>query len=226
MNVIVLASRKGGSGKSTLAAHLAAFAAKSSRSCLLVDADSQSSLTLWHRLRGTGDPPLKDGSRGVNEIIRTARRERYDWVIIDTPPSRTSLVNDAIRAATLVIIPARPTIFDLTAVQDTIEIAREARKPYMVVINAAPAKREGEESPIVSKAREGLSGLKVPLWSGQITNRANFALSLAAGEGAREYDPESFAAAEISRLWSAVQKSVSVIHGAYESARGGHRAAA
>ncbi|HET9902097.1 MAG TPA: ParA family protein [Xanthobacteraceae bacterium] len=226
MNVIVLASRKGGSGKSTLAAHLAAFASKSTRSCLLIDADPQSSLTLWHRLRGTGEPPLRDGSRGLNEIIRTARRERYDWVIIDTPPSHSGVVQDAIRAATLVVIPSRPTIFDLTAVQDTIDLARQARKPYMVVINAAPAKREGEESPIVSKAREGLTGLKVPLWSGQITNRANFALSLAAGEGAREYDPESYAAAEISRFWSAVQKSVAVINGAYEGGRAPQRAAA
>ncbi|MBN8921352.1 MAG: ParA family protein, partial [Rhizobiales bacterium] len=208
MNVIVFASRKGGSGKSTLAAHLAAYAAKSSRSCMLVDADPQASLTLWHRLRGSDDPPLKDGSRGVAEIIRAAKRERCDWLFIDTPPNRSSIVTDAIRAATLVVIPARPTIFDLTAVQDTIEIARDARKPYMVVINSAPAKRDGVESPIVSKAREGLAGLNVPLWSGQVTNRASFALALAAGEGAREYDPESHAAVEVGRLWTAVQKSV------------------
>ena len=49
MNVIVFASRKGGSGKSTLTAHLAAHAYKPSRSVLLVDADPQGSLTLWHR---------------------------------------------------------------------------------------------------------------------------------------------------------------------------------
>ena len=226
MNVIVFASRKGGSGKSTLAAHLAAFASKSSRSCLLVDADPQSSLTLWHRLRGTGEPPLKDGSRGVADIIRVAKRERCEWLLIDTPPTRSSIVADAIRAATVVVIPARPTIFDLTAVQDTIELAREARKPYMVVINAAPAKRDGVESPIVTKAREGLAGLNVPLWSGQLTNRASFALALAAGEGAREYEPESYAAAELTRLWAAVQKSVNVINTAHESMRGSHRAAA
>lgn len=225
MNVIVLASRKGGSGKSTLAAHLAALAHKSSRSTVLIDADPQASLTLWHRLRGTGEPALKDGTRGVGEILRVAKRDKTDWMIIDTPPTRSPVVADAIRAATLVVIPARPTIFDLTAVQETIAMAREARRPYMVVINSAPAKRDGEESPIVAKAREGLSGLNVPVWAGQITNRANFALALAAGEGAKEYDPESFAAAEMGRLWSAVQKSVGVIKGAYEGARG-HRAAA
>ena len=45
MNVIVFASRKGGSGKSTLAAHLAAQI-KATKSCLLIDADPQGSLTL------------------------------------------------------------------------------------------------------------------------------------------------------------------------------------
>ena len=42
MNVIVFASRKGGSGKSTLAAHLAAYAHKPSRPCLLIFISSHS----------------------------------------------------------------------------------------------------------------------------------------------------------------------------------------
>jgi Mrp family chromosome partitioning ATPase len=57
MNVIVFASRKGGSGKSTLAAHLAAQI-KATKPILLVDADPQGSLTLWHKLRGTNEPPF------------------------------------------------------------------------------------------------------------------------------------------------------------------------
>ena len=48
MNVIVFASRKGGSGKSTLAAHLAAQAHKPPCRVLMLDADPQGSLTLWH----------------------------------------------------------------------------------------------------------------------------------------------------------------------------------
>ncbi len=70
MNVIVFASRKGGSGKSTLTAHLAAQAHKPSRPVLLVDADPQGSLTLWHKLRGSGEPPLVNGTEGVRDIVR------------------------------------------------------------------------------------------------------------------------------------------------------------
>ena len=86
MNVIVLASRKGGSGKSTLTAHLAAHAHKPSRPCLLIDADPQGSLTLWNELRGENALPLKSGTRGVESIVKAARRE-YDWVFVDTPPN-------------------------------------------------------------------------------------------------------------------------------------------
>jgi chromosome partitioning protein len=51
MNVITLASRKGGVGKSTLTAHLAAYAHLAGRRCMVVDADPQGSLTLWHSMR-------------------------------------------------------------------------------------------------------------------------------------------------------------------------------
>jgi len=224
MNVIVFASRKGGSGKSTLTAHIAAHAHKSSRPCLLIDADPQGSLTLWHGLRGTGEPALKSGLRGVSDILKAARRD-YEWAFIDTPPTVSSVVSEAIRAATLVIIPTRPTVFDLTAVRDTIEACRAARKPYAVVINAAPVKRDEQESPIVTQAREGLIKLRVPLWGGQITQRTNFSIALAAGEGAREYDGDSPAAAEIGRLWTAITKSVQAIEGAYSGAAM-HKAAA
>ena len=87
MNVIVFASRKGGSGKSTLAAHLAAHASKPSRPCLLIDCDPQGSLTLWHTLRGTGEPVLRNGVRGIADIVKAAKQNGYEWAFVDTPPN-------------------------------------------------------------------------------------------------------------------------------------------
>lgn len=226
MNVIVFASRKGGSGKSTLAAHLAAHAHRSSRPCLLIDADPQGSLTLWHKLRGSGEPPLQVAARGVGDLIKAAKRNGYEWVFVDTQPTMNALVTEAIKAATLVIIPARPTIFDLMAVRDTIDLARDLRKPYAVVINSAPPRRDEADSPIVAQARQGLARFKIPVWGGQITNRSSLAQALAKGAGAKEYDAASFAAAEIARLWSAIEKSVEAIHGAHKAVDVMHRAAA
>jgi chromosome partitioning protein len=225
MNVIVFASRKGGSGKSTLTAHLAAQAHKPSRPVLLVDADSQGSLALWHRLRGAGEPQLRNGTEGVRDIVREARREGFEWVFIDTPPNTSAVVTDAIHAATLVIIPARLTVFDLAAVKETMDLCRQLRKPYAVVINGVPPRRDNTESPYVREARSVLNSLNVPVWAGQITQRTNYSLALAEGEGAREYDSRSEAAAEISALWSAIDRSCKAIHGAYEGATM-HRVAA
>jgi hypothetical protein len=60
--------------------------------------------------------------------------------------------------------------------------------------------------------------MEVPVWGGQITYRADFSLSLATGQCAQEYDAGSQAADEISRLWSAIEKSVQVIRNASDAA--------
>jgi chromosome partitioning protein len=226
MVVITVASRKGGSGKSTLTAHLAAFANKASRRCLLIDADPQGSLTLWHSFRKGGEPLLRSATRGVDNLIKAAKDAGIEWVFIDTPPQVSGIVNDAIKAATLVVIPARPSVFDLDAVKETIAYSRERRKPYAVVLNGAPARRENADSPICIEARESLDKLKAPVWSGQITQRTTYSLSLADGEGAREYDPDSLAANEISRLFTAIERSVKAIQGEISSTNVMHRKAA
>jgi hypothetical protein len=41
-----------------------------------------------------------------------------------------------------VVIPARPGFFDLAAVQETVKTARERDRPYAVVLNASPVKRD------------------------------------------------------------------------------------
>ena len=218
MNVIAFASRKGGTGKSTLAAHLAAHNHKASRPSLLIDADPQGSLTLWHRLRETGEPPLRNGLRSLVETVANAGNEGFEWVFIDTPALISDEVSEAIRAATLVVIPARPAVFDLNAIKETIAVARSAGKPYAVVLNAVSPKRLGEESPVVVQARRNLASFGVPVWSGQITQRGSLALSLARGKGVEECNSDPAAMAEIAGLWAAIENSVKAIHGAYDAA--------
>jgi chromosome partitioning protein len=226
MNVLVFASRKGGSGKSTLAAHLAAHVHRPSRPCLLVDDDPQGSLTLWNMLRGDNDAlPLKTVKRDISHILKKAKRNGFEWIFIDTPPNMSASVYEAIDHATLVIIPCRPGVFDIDAVQETIGFARKVRTPYAVVINGAPPKRQDVESPSVTSARASLAALEIPVWGGQITQRANFSLALAEGEGVKEYDSDSDSAAEITRLWLAIEKSVNAIHFAHEG-KAMHRVAA
>ncbi len=226
MNVVTLASRKGGAGKSTLTAHLAACAHNAGQRCLVIDADPQGSLTLWHSLRTDGQPALQSAVRGIDRAIAFAAIEGYQWVFIDTAPTMWVVVQEAIRAATLVIIPARPGFFDLDSVRETIAAARERDKPFAVVLNAAPAKREEKEAPVLAQSRAYLAGQGIPVWSGQISHRAAYSLTLAAGASACEFAPDSTAAAEISALWSAVARSVEAVNAAYAGARAKHGRAA
>ena len=71
----------------------------------LVDADPQGSLTLWHKLRGTNEPTIKTAVNSVSGIVAAARRDGFEWVFIDTPPNVSAVVDDAIKNATMVIIP-------------------------------------------------------------------------------------------------------------------------
>jgi chromosome partitioning protein len=214
MNVVTLASRKGGAGKTTLTAHLAAVAYRSGRRCLVIDADPQGSLALWHSLRADHALPLATAERGIDRALAMATVGGYDWVFIDTAPTMWVVVQEAIRAATLVVIPARPGFLDLAAVRETVKVARERNKPYAVVLNAAPVKRDDREAPAVAQSRAWLDRHGIPVWSGQISQRAGFSLSLAAGASASEADSRSAAAAEVLRLWTAVERSVAAVNAA------------
>ena len=82
MNVITLASRKGGAGKSTLTAQLAAQCHVSGKRTLIIDADPQGSLSLWHSLRRDGLPKLTTPERGSAAFGRASfRRAGADSIV-------------------------------------------------------------------------------------------------------------------------------------------------
>jgi chromosome partitioning protein len=218
MNVITVASRKGGAGKTTLCAHLAAFAQSQGHRCQIIDGDPQGSLTLCNRLRADAAFPSATAERGIDRALAMAQVAGAEWVFIDTSPTMWVVVQEAIRAATLVLIPARPGFLDLEAVRETVKTARERNKPYAVVLNACPVKRDEREAPAVAQSRAYLDREGVPVFAGQSSHRAAFSLTLAAGASAGEAEPTSFAAAEVGKLWAAVEKSVTAINAAYADA--------
>jgi chromosome partitioning protein len=214
MNVITVASRKGGAGKTTLTAHLAAQAHRQGRRVHVIDADPQGSLALCNSLRAEA-LPFATAERGIDRAITMAMVGGAEWVFIDTAPTMWVVVQEAIRAATLVLIPARPGFLDLHAVTETVKTARERNRPYAVVLNAAPPKRDDKEAPAMLHSRAYLDLHRIPVWSGQISQRAAFTLTLGAGMSAGEADEGSLAAAEISRLWMAVERSVEAVNAAH-----------
>ena len=219
MNVITLASRKGGAGKTTLAAHLAALVHSQGHACLAVDADPQGSLSLCNRLRTVDAMPLATAERGIDRALAMAMVSGTEWVFVDTAPTTWLVVQEAIKAATLVLIPARPSFLDLDAVRETVAACRDRNKPYAVVLNSCPVKRDEREAPAVAQARRQLADEGVPVFAGQISQRAAFMLTLAQGASASEVDEYSLASVELGRLWAMIEKSVDAIHAAHAGAR-------
>lgn len=214
MHVIAFASRKGGAGKSTLAAHLSVYADKPRTPALLIDTDPQGSLALWHELRQAETPVLaKCEARDLAGTLAAAKADGIEWAFVDTPPHNSAAIAEAIRASSLVVIPTRPAVFDLAAVQATIEMARELRRPFVVVINSAPARRADVEPAIVAEARQAIEGMGAPVWSGQVTTRAALAHALASGQTAQEFETQGPAAAEMGRLWQGVTKMIKAVEG-------------
>ena len=78
MDVITLASRKGGAGKSTLTAQLAAQAQVAGKRVLVIDADPQGSLKLWHSRRAARRLKLVTPERGIDRAMAFAMIEGSD----------------------------------------------------------------------------------------------------------------------------------------------------
>ncbi len=85
------------------------------------------------------------------------------------------------------------------------------------MIRGRPGQRDDKDAPVVTHSRAYLDELGIPVWSGQITQRAGFSLSLASGATAPETEPHSAGAAEIVRLWLAIERSVGAINAAQAS---------
>ncbi|WP_312895258.1 hypothetical protein [Microvirga sp.] len=130
--------------------------------------------------------------------------------MIDTPPNAEDSVSEAIWHANLVVIPMRPGLFDVDAVQATIQVCRELKKPYAVVINAAPAKN-GSDDAMVTDARGAMQALDALTWAGQITHSPELSLSLAHGAGVNELSSRSSGSEEIGNLWRVLTRSFEAI---------------
>ena len=114
MPVIAIVNQKGGTGKTTLSTNLAWAFSENAR-VLLLDADPQGSAQDWADSRRQPLLSLAVQRAEPGRLIQTVRSlaSEYDWVIIDGPPGITRTSADAVRAADLVLVPAKASPFDV-----------------------------------------------------------------------------------------------------------------
>jgi|SRR5699024_11231135 len=112
--LITIANTKGGSGKTTSAICIATALA-GQFTVEVWDADPQASATEWADLASEAGTPLPFAVEIVNRsrIQRIRQQTTADYVLIDTPPGDPQMIDAAIAAADLVILPTAATAMDL-----------------------------------------------------------------------------------------------------------------
>lgn len=203
MKTLAILSRKGGTGKTTLALHLAVAARASGLSTVVADLDRQHSAMAWRRLRGGDDPrveAVKPGALFARQ--QELARGGAGLLIVDTGPSIETEVEQAARCADLCLIVTRPSFFDVKAVGESAALAAGLSRQAVFVLNQAPPRRGGFETPAVVQAVRALREHGLPLAPIGLRARAAYQHGVAAGMTAQELNPDGVASAEIRALWS------------------------
>jgi chromosome partitioning protein len=199
--VITIAQRKGGAGKTTLAAQLAVAWVRCGARVAALDTDPQGSLAAWVELRRArlGSDAIGfefaalPGWRATQWVEEQAHKA--DLVVIDNPPHAETEARISVRAAKLVLIPVQPSLLDLWATEATLKMARDERRPSLVVLN-----RVTPRCGLTNQITSALAGAGVPLSATTIGNRIAFARGMALGLGVVEIAYTTPAAAEINAL--------------------------
>lgn len=172
--IVSLYSTKGGCGKSTLAVCLAAYWSQTKKTALL-DADPQASLSVC-RPEVLRVPVYEDTSKGVGKTIAKLAQE-YERVVIDTAGYRRRKNIEALAHSDFVLIPCKPSPFDLREAMEAVALLREiadakerkgALPRYAVVLTMA------QRTAVSAQIREELERSGVPFMSAQIGQRVAF----------------------------------------------------
>jgi len=186
MKTIAFLSQKGGSGKTTLAVHTAVAATEDGERVVIVDTDIQHSATTWSEARAAN----------LAEVIAAARGEAMTLCIIDTAPHAAPDAARVARLADLIVIPVRPTAFDIAAAGSAVDIVQAAGARAVFVLSACPFR-----SPEIAETRAVLAGYGLPVAPAEITDRRAFARAVASGRAVTEFESSGKAAEEIRALW-------------------------
>jgi len=207
MKTLAIVSRKGGAGKTTIAVHLAVAAEAHGLATAIFDLDPQASAALWSDHRGQLVPAVVPAQAPrLGALLEQARAQDTDFVIIDTAPHADGMASEAAAQADAILIPCRPSSFDLDAVGASVRLARNVGKPAFIVINAAPV--QGSETEEMSAA---IAAAGVELCPVVLHQRKAFSSRIHEGLTAHEIEPKGKAAAETLGLFLWVCEKVNML---------------
>ncbi|MCG9132725.1 AAA family ATPase [Candidatus Poribacteria bacterium] len=204
MSIVAVVGQKGGIGKTTIAIHLAVAATRAGHTTVLMDLDPQASASKWSDIR-TDDAPVVISAHAtrLRHVIDKAEANGVTFVVLDTPPQLESPITDAAKVADLALIPCRPALFDIHAIEETVYRTRKENVPTHLVFNAVPAR-----SSMLKQAKEVVADYNIQIAPCTVGRRILFSHAVVDGKTAEEFDPKSKAAAEIQTLYTYLEEQL------------------
>lgn len=134
MPVLTIAHTKGGVGKTTSAVLLCAAAHARGIDVTLVDSDAQGTATAWaHAAEGAGDGfPWPLITAASPAALARALKDHQGLVVVDTPPGGYEVIETAIDASDLIMIPTSASPLDINRVWPTVEAT--SHKPAVICL--------------------------------------------------------------------------------------------
>ena len=209
MKIIALIAQKGGVGKTTMAVNLAVALGPR---CALFDLDQQESAVMWADRRKAESPHVEFlTERRLAEALEAARKQDFDFAILDTPPAAGPQAYTAAQAAQLVLIPCRPSLIDLDAVRRTAQLVKSAGIHAFVVFNAAPHRA----TTLLEDARAIVEAAGLTTAPIVLRERGAYRAAWTTGKTVIETEPRGKAAQEVSAIknWVCEQLQVCTSEG-------------
>lgn len=207
--IITFANQKGGSGKTTLSANLAVLWANSDYRVAIIDADAQQSLTFWLEARkkyyGNEEAGIDSYSfdvRNLNEDIKKIKK-KYDFIIIDSPPSITFDTVQIIKCVNRVFVPVQPSPLDIMATIPFLNLAKQEKKKTTVILNRVMPRAKLTEAMIM---RLRYAGAKIA--RSRISGKVLFAETFSVGRGVIDISVKSDTSKEIINIGNEILRNL------------------
>jgi len=168
--IILTAHQKGGVGKSTLTFNLA-LALKNDFKVAIIDLDLQGSL---FRSRSGLDIPVFS-----SEELSNIKKLDFDFVLVDTPPYLNEKLPELSKLANIIIIPTKTGVYDLLAIEDTVNIIKGAKcgKKALIVLNMVK-----QNTTLLSEMVEAIEDFEIQIAKTYISDLVAFPRSAISSE--------------------------------------------
>ena len=134
-HVISVVQSKGGTGKTTVTMFLATAMQKKGYKVAVLDSDPQQSAMRWSSASEEPLPFPTLPAPSPSELSEALHRaKKADFVLIDTPPGNEKIIDAAVSAASLVLVPTGVSPMEMDRTQITLDALAKTTTPVAVVL--------------------------------------------------------------------------------------------